>query len=96
MNRRTTIIFGISGWVKLVTLYCHTIFWGAEGLAKGCAKITLIVSCLEWLTCLFSFIMVEFGRFQNSRDLIMVLIILVTKDGSKRVQCSNEFILTLT
>ena len=40
----------------------HTIFWGAEGLGEGCMKITLIVSCLEWLTCLFLFIVVEFEK----------------------------------
>ena len=40
----------------------HTIFWGAEGLGDGGVKITLIVSCLQWLTCLFLFIMVEFEK----------------------------------
>ena len=79
MTRRTTIIFGISGQVKLVTLYCHTLFWGAEGLGKGCLKITLIVSCLEWLTCLLLFIIVEFEKLLYSPDLKMVLIFLVTK-----------------
>ena len=29
-TRRTTNIFGISGYVKLVTLYCHAIFWEKE------------------------------------------------------------------
>ena len=42
-------------------------------------KITLIVSCLEWLTCLFLFIMVEFEKVLYSPDLKMVLIFLVTK-----------------
>ena len=73
MTRRT-IIFGISGSVKLVTLSL-----GAEGLGEGCVKIMLIVSCLEWLTCLFLFIMVEFEKVLYSPDLKMVLIFLVTK-----------------
>ena len=60
-------------------LYCHTIFWGAEGLGEGCVKIMLIVSCLEWLACLFLFIMVEFEKLLYSPDLKMVLIFLVTK-----------------
>ena len=42
-------------------------------------KITLIVSCLEWLTCLFLFIMVEFEKVLYSLDLKMVLSFLVTK-----------------
>ena len=50
-TRRTTTIFGISGYLKLVPLYCHAIFWGTEGLEEGCVKILLIVSCLKWLTC---------------------------------------------
>ena len=41
-------------------------------------KITLIVSCLEWLTCLFLLIMVEFEKVLYSPDLKMVLIFLVT------------------
>ena len=87
MTRRTTIIFGISGYVKSVTLYCHTLFGGgAEGLGKGCVKITFIVSCLEWLTCLILFIMVEFEKLQ-----------LQFKNGThfscyERVQCPDEFI----
>ena len=52
---------------------------GAEGLGEGCVKITLIVPCLEWLTCLFLFIMVEFEKIPYSSDLKMVLIFLVTK-----------------
>ena len=48
-----TIIFGISGQIKSVTLYCHTIFWRVEGLGEGCVNITLIVSCLEWITSLW-------------------------------------------
>ena len=35
-------------------------------------KITLIVSCLEWLTCLFLFIMVEFEKLLYSHDLKMI------------------------
>ena len=45
-------------------LYCQTLFWGAEGLGDRCVKITLIVSSLEWLTCLFLFIMAEFEKLQ--------------------------------
>ena len=52
---------------------------GAEGLGKGCLKITLIVSNLEWLTCLLLFIIVEFEKLLYSPDLKMVLIFLVTK-----------------
>ena len=37
---------------------------GTEGLGQGCVKITLTVSCLEWLTCLLWFIMVEFEKLQ--------------------------------
>ena len=54
--RRRTTIFGISGYVKLVTLYCHAIFWGTEGLAEGCVKIMQIVSCSELMANLFIFI----------------------------------------
>ena len=46
---------------------------------EGCVKMTLIVSCLEWLTSLFLFIMVEFEKVLYSLDLKMVLIFLVTK-----------------
>ena len=42
-------------------------------------KITLIVSCLEWLTCLLLFVIVEFEKLLYSPDLKMVLIFLVTK-----------------
>ena len=42
-------------------------------------KITLIVSCLEWLTCLFLFIMVEYENVLHSPDLNMLLVFLVTK-----------------
>ena len=41
--------------------------------------ITLIVSCLEWLTCLFLFTMVEFEKVLYSPDFKMVLIFIVTK-----------------
>ena len=54
--RRTTTIFGISGYVKLVTLYCHAIFWGTEGLGEGYVEIMQIVSCLELMANLFIFI----------------------------------------
>ena len=52
-------------------------------------KITLIVACLEWLTCLFLFIMVEVAKLLCSPDLKMVLVFLVTKVF---LQCSNEFV----
>ena len=42
-------------------------------------KITLIVSCLEWLTCFLLFIMVEFEKLPLSRNFKMVLFFLVTK-----------------
>ena len=51
----TTIIFRTSGSVKLVKLY----FGEQRDWGRGVSKITLIVSCLEWLTCLFLFSMVE-------------------------------------
>ena len=51
----------------------------AEGLGEECVKITLIITCLEWVTRLFLFIMVEFERVLYSLDLKMVLIFLVTK-----------------
>ena len=57
----------------------HTTYWGAEGLGEGCVKIALIVSCLEWFTCLFSFIMVEFDEVLYSPDPKMALIFLFTK-----------------
>ena len=41
-------------------------------------KITLIVSCLEWLTCLLLFIMVGFEKLQPRKSF-------------KSVQCSDEF-----
>ena len=55
-TRRTTIIFGISGYIKLVTLYRHAIFGETEGFGEGCVKIMQIVSCLELMTNLFIFI----------------------------------------
>ena len=57
----------------------NTIYWGAEGLGEECVKITLIVSCLEWFTCLFLFIMVEFDEGLYGPDQKMALIFLVTK-----------------
>ena len=42
-------------------------------------KIMLIVSCLEWLACLFLLIMVEFKSYYTALTLKMVLIFLVTK-----------------
>ena len=56
-----------------------------EGLGEVCVKITLIVSCLEWLTCLFLFIMVEFEKLLYSPELKMVHIFLVTKVFQKGI-----------
>ena len=42
-------------------------------------KIMLTVSCLEWLTCLFLFITVEFEKVVYNPNVKMVLIFLVTK-----------------
>ena len=42
-------------------------------------KMTLTVSCLEWLTSLLLFIMVEFEKVLHSPDFKMVLIFLVMK-----------------
>ena len=83
MTRRMTIIFAVSGLVKIFALYCYTIFWGAEGLREGCVKIMLIVSCLEWL-------MVEFKSDYTARLVKWYSFFLLQK-SSKRVQCSNEF-----
>ena len=66
-------------WNFLLGQISHTIFWGAEGLGEGCVKITLIVSCLEWFTCLFLFTMVEFEKVLYIPNLKIVLIFLVTK-----------------
>ena len=54
----------------------------------------LIVSCLEWPTCSFLFIMVEYEKVPYSPDLKMVLIFLVTKVFQKSTvfKCSNEYI----
>ena len=52
----------------------HTLFWGAEGLGEWHMKKTLIVSGLEWLTCLLLFIMVEFEKLRP--DLKMANIFL--------------------
>ena len=54
-TRRTTTIFGISGHIKLVTLYCHAIFWGTEGLGEGCVKVMQVVSFLQLMANLFIF-----------------------------------------
>ena len=86
MTRRT-IIFGITGWVKLVTLYLGGGGGGGWGgqrdWGRGCVKITLLVSCLQWLTCSFVFIMAEFEKVLYSPDLKMVLIFFVTKVSQK-------------
>ena len=71
-------------------------------MGKGCGKIMVIVSCLECLTWIFLFLMVEFKTyypaptekwysfFQNpmSDGLLSFLLL---RTSSKRVQCSNEF-----
>ena len=54
--------------LALAKSIAHAIYWGAEGLGEGYVKITLIVSCLEWLTCLFLFTMVEFEKVLYSPD----------------------------
>ena len=51
-------------------------------------KITLIVSSLEWLTCLFLFIIVEFEKLLSIPDLKYYSFFLLRK-SSKRVQCPN-------
>ena len=48
-------------------------------MREGCVKMTLTVSCLEWLTSLLLFIMVEFEKVLYSPDFKMVLIFLVMK-----------------
>ena len=53
-TRRTTVSFGISGYVELVTLYCHAIFWGREGLGEGCVETMQIVSCLKLIVSFYS------------------------------------------
>ena len=84
--------------LALAKSIAHAIYWGAEGLGEGYVKITLIVSCLEWLTCLFLFIMVEFEKVLYSPDLKMVLIFLVTKVFQKGTmfKCGFSNYLTLT
>ena len=54
--------------LALAKSIAQAIYWGAEGLGEGYVKITLIVSCLEWLTCLFLFTMVEFEKVLYSPD----------------------------
>lgn len=82
LDPRKTLIFGISGYYSHVIL-SHSIWGGgggAQGLAEGCVKIMLFVSCLECLTCLqelTSFIMVECEKLQP--QFKNVLIFLVTK-----------------
>ena len=50
-------------------------------MGEAFVKILLIVSCLEWLTCLFLFKMAEFEELH----LKMVLIFLVTKVFQKGI-----------
>ena len=55
----------VLGNVLIVDHHVINIFFlggGGEGLGVECVKITLIISCLEWLTRSFFFIMVEFER----------------------------------
>ena len=91
-TRRTTNIFGISGYVKLVTLYCHAIFWETEGFGEGCVKIKQIVSCLESMTNLF--ICIHNGgiyKLLYSPHLKMVLIFFCYESLSKGYSVLNEF-----
>ena len=89
-THRMTIIFGISGYVTLVTLYCYAIFGGTEGLGKGCMKIMQIFFCLEliWLTCLFLFIIVQNLKVIIQPPLKNGTLFLLRK-SFKRVQCSE-------
>ena len=58
-------------------------------------KMTLTVSCLEWLTSLFLFITVEFKKVLYSPDLKMLFIFLVKKVlKGYNVQMSNCLTLT--
>ena len=50
-------------------------------------------SCLEWLTCLVLFIMVEFEKLLYSPDLKMVHFFLVTKVFQKDTMFKNVFML---
>ena len=83
MTRRT-IIFGSLGQIghTLPILFIYFILFflgGGREIGEGCVKITLIVSCFEWLIRLFSFIMVEFEKVQHRLILQMTLIFVVTK-----------------
>ena len=84
--------------LALAKSIAHAIYWGAEGLGEGYVKITLIVSCLEWLTCLFLFTMVEFEKGTIQPRLKMVLIFFVTKVFQKGTifKCGLSNYLTLT
>ena len=65
---------------------------GGSGIrgGGGCVKIMLIVSCSEWVTCLFLFIMVEFEKLLYRSNLKMVHIFLVTKVFQKDTMFKNE------
>ena len=91
MTRRTIIFWktrlGQIGHTLFIFLFFYLFFSGREGggggrgMGVGCVKITLIVSCLEWLIRLFLilFILVEFEKVQHRLILQMTLISLVTK-----------------
>ena len=56
----------------------YIFFWGggggAQALGEGCVKIKRIVPCLDWLTCLLLFRMVEVEKLLYSPDLKRLLI----------------------
>ena len=56
---------GSKGQISHIIL-SHYILGGGEGLGEGCVKIMLIVSYLEWLTCLFLFIIVDFKSYYTA------------------------------
>ena len=52
-------------WKSRLGQIGHTLPILLQRDGEGCVKITLIVSCLEWLIRLFLFIMVEFEKVQH-------------------------------
>ena len=82
--------------LALAKSIAHAIYWGAEGLREGYVKITLIVSCLEWLTMVIHNGGIGKGTIQPR--LKMVLIFLVTKVFQKGTmfKCGLSNYLTLT
>ena len=87
-----TIIFGTSGRVNLVKLY----FGEQRDWGRGVCKITLIVSCLEWLTCLLLFIMVELMKRHYTAPTLKWYSFFLSRNSSKgyNVQLSNYLTLT--